>query len=134
MEVEGREVVFPEIIHGINPDFVPGMKTLYEGVKRLMPSQILDFVTKNVQTRPLLPDGTIAVDSDESRIDLLEKYFVHSLQNMGTMFRGQHLWLALTGGRDSRVALAMLEETGLDYSTFSCWYKWIDEADEDLPV
>ena len=131
--VEGREIVYPEIVHGKDPDFVPGMRTGYDGVKRLLPSQVLNFVTHEVISRPLLPDGTIVADSPESRIDLLEKYFVHSLKNMANLFPNQHFWLGLTGGRDSRAALAMMEKTGLDYSVFTCWYKWIDPAEIIIP-
>lgn len=132
-KAEGRDVVYPDITLGIDPDFIPGMRTCYDGVRRLLPSQIYNLVTHEVKARPLLPDGTIAANSYEERMDLLEKFFVHSLQNMGTYFKGQRLWLGLTGGRDSRVALAMMEKTGLDYSTYTCLYKWINEADEDIP-
>lgn len=131
---EGREVVYPDIKHGVNPDFVPGMRTLYDEVRRLLPSQIYNIATHEVKPRPLLPDGTIPAESDGHRIDLLEKCFVHSLQNMGKMFNGKHLWLGLTGGRDSRAALAMMQKTGLDFSLYTCLYKWIDDADADIPA
>lgn len=133
-EAENREMVFPDIVHGRNPDFVPGMRTCYDGVKRLLPSQIYNFVTHEVKSRPLLPDGVVAADSYEERIDLLEKYFIHSLQNMEACFRGQSLCLALTGGRDNRAAMAMLEKSGVEYRTFTCWHEHIKKADVSIPV
>jgi hypothetical protein len=132
--VEGREIVYPDIIHEHDPDFIPGMKTCYDGVQRLLPSQILNIITHKVKTRPLLPDGTIPSDSQNNRIDMLERCFVHSLKNMAEYFKGQPLWLGLTGGRDSRAALAMLEKSGLDYSTYTLGYKWIDPADYIIPT
>ena len=132
--VEDREIVYPDIIHEHDPDFIPGMRTCYEGVRRLLPSQILNIITHEVKTRPLLPDGTIPSDSQNNRIDMLERCFVHSLKNMADYFKGQPLWLGLTGGRDSRAALAMLEKSGLDYSTYTLGYKWIDPADYIIPT
>ncbi len=133
-KVENRKVIIPPIIHGYDPDFIPGMRTCYNGLKRLLPSQIYNIVTHEVKSRPLLPDGIFKVDGYEDRIDLLEKYFVHSLKNMAAFFQKQHLWLGLTGGRDSRAAMAMMEKTGLEYSTYTCWYKWIDPADVNIPI
>ena len=130
---EGREIVYPKIVRGQDPDFVPGMRTCYNGVRRLLPSQIYNIVTHEIRTRPLFPNGIMAAASDEERVDKLEVCFVHSLRNMGTCFRGQQLWLGLTGGRDSRLTMSMMEKTGLDYSTYTCNYKWIDPADVIIP-
>lgn len=132
--IEGRAIVYPDIIHEHDPDFIPGMRTCYDEVRRLLPSQILNLSTHEVVTRPLLPDGTIPSDSQNNRIDLLERCFVHSLQNMGNYFNGQPLWLGLTGGRDSRAALAMMEKSGLEYATYTFGYKWIDPADFIIPT
>lgn len=130
---ENKEVIIPEILHGHDPDFVPGMRTCYEDVKRLLPSQIYNFVTKEVKSRPLLPDGIITADNDEARIDMLERCFVHSLKSMSACLQGWYLWLGLTGGYDSRATLAMMEKAGLDYSIYTCWYKWISAGDVDIP-
>jgi len=42
--IEGREVIYPQIEHRKSPDFVPGAETCYDGVKRLLPSQIYNLV------------------------------------------------------------------------------------------
>lgn len=132
-EVEKRSVVYPDIKHGLGPDFVPGMRTCYQDVKRLLPSQIYNLVTREVQVRPLLPDGIVAANSDKDRVDLLERYFVCSLQNMEKLFSGKEIWLALTGGRDSRAAMVFLEKAGIEYKTCTLGYPNINPADIDLP-
>ncbi|MBO4542276.1 MAG: hypothetical protein J5725_03755 [Bacteroidales bacterium] len=129
---ENKKIIYPNIKHGEMPDFIPGMQTCYNGIKRLLPSQIYNIVTKEVRIRPLLPDGVISSKSDNDRIELLEHYFVHSLQNMGTLFNGKDIWLSLTGGRDSRAAMAFMERAGIKYKTFTCEYPGIKLADIDL--
>lgn len=131
--IEGREIIYPPIEHRKSPDFVPGAATCYDGVKRLLPSQIYNYVKGEVKIRPLLPDGIIHTDSDQSRISLFEKYFVHSLKNMQKHFEGIDLWLALTGGRDSRVTMASLERAGIPYHSFTLEHGYISAADRKIP-
>ncbi len=131
---ENRTIVYPDITHGHSPDFIPGMKTCYDGVRRLIPSQIYNYVTGEIKTRPLLPDGAISTVNDNQRIEMLEKYFTYSLQNMASHFHGIPIWLSLTGGRDSRAALAMLEKSGIKYHTFTLWHEHITSSDVQIPL
>lgn len=131
--IEGREIIYPQIEHRKSPDFVPGAETCFDGVKRLLPSQIYNYVKSEVMIRPLLPDGIIHTDSDKSRVSLLEKYYVHSLKNLQKHFEGVELWLALTGGRDSRTTMALMERAGIQYHCYTLESHYISTADRKIP-
>ena len=52
---------------------------------------------------------------------------------MAKHFPDSVFWLALTGGKDSRTLMALLESSGIDYRAFTCWHERISEADLVLP-
>ena len=131
--LEEREVIYTNITHGKMPDFVPGMRTPYNGVLRLLPSQVLSYVTKEREIRPLLIDEAPNVYSEKERIDVFARYFVHSIKNLSKLFPDKPLWLAITGGRDSRASLACFEKAGINYKTFTLWHEWISEPDYVIP-
>lgn len=131
--IENREIIYPEITHGKMPDFVPGMRTPYDGVLRLLPSQILNYVNKERITRPLLVDKTPDFTSEKERILDFSRYFEHSVQNLSKLFHGKTLWLAITGGRDSRATLACFEKANVDYKTFTLWHSNIAKQDYIIP-
>ena len=131
--IEDRKIIYPEIVHGKMPDFVPGMRTPYNGVYRLLPSQILNYVSKERYTRPLLIDEAPNNISEKERIDVFARYFTTSIKNFAVLFSDKPLWLALTGGRDSRASLACFEKAGVNYKTFTLWHKWISEPDYVIP-
>lgn len=131
--IEEREIIYPQIKHRKSPDFVPGAETCYDGVKRLLPSQIYNYVKGDVKIRPVLPDGIFHADNDKSRLSIFENYFVHSLKNLQKHFEGVDLWLGLTGGRDSRATMALLEQAGIRYHSFTLEHKYISAADRKTP-
>ncbi len=131
--IEDRKIIFPKIVHGKMPDFVPGMRTPYNGVYRLLPSQILNYVSKERYTRPLLIDEVPNMISEEERIDVFARYFITSIKNLSNLFPNTPLWLAITGGRDSRASLACFEKAGVNYKTFTLWHEWIYESDYVIP-
>ncbi len=131
--IEGRPLVFPEITHGKLPDFFPGMRTPYENVKRLLPSQILNYTDREYKIRPLLIDTPPNFDSKESRAQDFVRYFVHSAQNLSKLFVNRTIWLAVTGGRDSRTTLACFEKAKIEYKTFTLWHNQISLPDYIIP-
>ena len=133
-EAEKRQVIYPNIVWGQNPDFLPGTRTCYEGVSRLLPSQIYNIKDKKAIIRPLLPDGVIRVENDADRVALLESYYIHSLKIMSKLFEGETLYFGLTGGRDSRAAMSLFEKAGIDYHPFTMEYNDIKEADVVIPA
>lgn len=128
-EFERRKVIYPKILHGIMPDFIPGADTEYVDIKRLLPSQIYDYINNRLINRPILPDGVITTVTEQKRTELLVDYFMTSLKNMESHFKGKSIWLALTGGRDSRTTLAFLEKANIQYSVFTLEYDNISTGD-----
>jgi len=131
--LENREVILPDIEHGKMPDFVPGMMTPYSGVKRLLPSQILNYISKECKIRPLLIDKAPSFSSDKERIYNFAQYFEHSVKNLSKIFSSIPIWIAITGGRDSRATLAFFEKAQVDYKTFTLWHNWISKPDFVIP-
>ena len=129
----GAEVVYPETLGEGLMNFVPGPLTPSGLVKRLLPSEIINIRTGEKQIRPLNPDGVWEAKNNQERINELEKYFTCSLRNMAKHFPDSVFWLALTGGKDSRTLLALLESSRIDYKAFTCWHERISEADLILP-
>lgn len=131
--VEGREVINPPIEHRKSPDFVPGMRTPYLDVRRLMPSQILNIPNKNWEIRPLLVDEIPEYESADESIATLSRYFIHSVQNLAKEFEDRDIWVASTAGRDSRATIALLHKAKIPFSTFTLWHQNISKADCVIP-
>ena len=129
----GTEVIYPDTLGEGLMNFVPGPLTPSGLVKRLMPSEIINIRTGEKRIRPLNPDGVWEAEKNQERINELEKYFTCSLRNMAKHFPDSVFWIALTGGKDSRTLLALLESAGIDYKAFTCWHERISEADLVLP-
>ena len=131
--LECREVQYPNIVHRMQPDFFPGMRTPYSDVFRLLPSQQLNYTTKEIKTRPLLIDKAPKYCSEEDLIKTFTRYFVNSAQNFSNTFLKHKIWLATTGGRDSRTTLACFEKARIEYNTFTLWHSQISTPDQILP-
>lgn len=131
--IKGRDVVFPKIKHGIALDFVPGEYTPCEGVKRLLPAQVLNYTTCTTASRELLPDRDFPQLNESERTQLFSKYLVIGLRNVRREFPECKLMLALTGGRDSRTSLAGLARSGLTYEAFTLEHGDMDSDDVRLP-
>ena len=131
-QVENRSVVYPNIKWGGVPDYVPGPLTPYEDTYRLLPSQILDIKEMKVSSRPLLL--SLGNNYTEAQlVDEIQKTFVTSVRNMVKEFEGCSLWLALTGGRDSRLTMSLLENAKVEYKTFTCYHPHISKGDILIP-
>lgn len=132
-QVEGKDVIYPDIKKGESPDFYPGVGTPYKETSRLLPSQILCISEKKCRLRPLLVDELPNYKTEEQRIEEFSRYFIHSTNNMASLFKDYDIWLALTAGRDSRAVISMFEKSNLEYSTFTLWHDHISDADWKLP-
>ena len=129
--VENREVIYPETKWGEFPDFVPGPYTQIDGVKRIMPSQRYNYVShKFFYHKFLFP---LQDNIEESiLIEELSKMFEASLKNMYEHFGRKPIWLALTGGKDSRTALAFLYKCKLPFSVFTFTFSNSSKLDSKL--
>lgn len=129
----GTEVIYPDTLGEGLLNFVPGPLTPSDLVKRLMPSEIINIKMGERCFRPLNPDGVWNAENDRKRILEFETFFTCSLKNMAKHFPDSVFWLALTGGKDSRTLMALLESSGIDYKAFTCWHEGISEGDLMLP-
>lgn len=129
----GTEAIYPDTLGAGLMNFVPGPLTPSGLVKRLMPSEIINVRTGEKRVRPLNPDGVWSAENNQERINELEKFFTCSLRNMAKHFPNSVFWLALTGGKDSRTLMALLESSGIEYKAFTCWHEHISETDLVLP-
>lgn len=131
--IKRMKIQYPTIHHGVLPDFIPGTFTEYSDIKRLLPCQVYNYVTGEIMIRPLLPDGITKYENDRCRIDAFIDYYTTALKNMSELFIGKELWLALTGGYDSRTALALFNKSDIEFKTFTLEYDDILDADIELP-
>lgn len=132
-ELLGYELKQEKLYDGLSPDFVPGPGTQYDGVKRLMPSQVYDYMSKSVASRALLPEYPIEFGSDEERMRVFTEEFAQGLKNLDKHFEGKTKLITCTGGRDSRVVLAVSEFAGLDYDTMTLEHDDIGNGDIEIP-
>lgn len=131
--LENRDYKEPGFTYRVSPDYFPGIHTPYVGVDRVMPSQILNYVSCQTINRPLLIDKIPTGWTDQELIKTFSKFFVHSVKNFASVFFNHKIWFALSAGRDSRTALALYEKAGINFSCFTLQHKWISLPDRVLP-
>jgi hypothetical protein len=122
----------PPLRHGVGMDWYPAPASRFTGVCRLLPSQSLGIeadARSVVKPRPLL--GEQVSESYDETLAYLETSLCTALRNLGAS--GRPLWLALTGGHDSRLLLAVMLREGMDFTTFTFDAPWISQADRFLP-
>ena len=101
-------------------DYFPGPKTFYNNIKRLLPSEIYDYVQNKASFRPLIFQSYKMSDYD--RICLFSKYYLSSIEAMKIYYGEVDFWLAISGGKDSRTSLAALERIGkIPYNMFTIY-------------
>lgn len=109
-----EDIPHVEIILG-NADYTPGPLTPIKGIRRLLPSQMYDVNTSKTEYRQLIKHHFSKL-TDEERLQQYKKNALYGIKQMGST--GLPLWCAITGGKDSRVAVALLEAANLDYNGY----------------
>ena len=99
------------------------------GVDRLLPSQMLDLVSGAVEPRRLLVDD--ALDGYAEILARLRRRLVAAVR--GAAAQRSDLWIALTGGRDSRVILAAAVSAGVRATTYTFDDETMAAEDRELP-
>lgn len=122
-----RKIVYPGLIHGTGVDWIPGPRTTDNTIKRLMPDQVLNYVEQRIYTRKLI-NRLIPVKNKEELIEKFINSFNTSLINMRHSLEGK-IYVALTGGHDSRCTMALMEYAGIDYECFTLEHSHISKAD-----
>ena len=114
-------------------DWYPPPRSRFEGIRRLLPTQVLSLKPEDgeaVTARPAL----MAVGEPrvyESALEELQRILVTSLDNLP---RGEEqVWLPLTGGLDSRLILAAAKQVGVPLTTFTLRYRSMPTGDRVLP-
>ncbi len=114
-------------------NWMPGPRTQYEGVRRLLPSQIYCFDTGEVFSRNLLASHYESISDEKQRLQRIITCFDHSLQQLQKLFPTAKLLVAITGGHDSRTLLALADHAGIDFDAFTLWHDEIYEDDLEVP-
>ena len=102
------------------------------GIKRLLPSQVLDLKDGSIKPRPLMPPINPSLGFDKT-LELVKKSLITTVQRLSQEAKGRKLWLGLTAGFDSRLLLAIARCAGIDFTTFTRIYPWMSMADRMLP-
>lgn len=115
--------------------YIVGSDTMVDGIKRLLPSMVYDLKNQKLMPRPIITRQIMKVSNKKDRNELIQ-YFIRSfdcsLKNMQQAVGGQ-IWVSLTGGRDSRALISMLEHSGIDYKCFNYEYSGISRGDVEIP-
>lgn len=101
----------------------------FVGMRRLLPSQVIELKDGSIRPRPLMPPIDPARGYDET-LWLLKQSLVTALQRLPTAGR---LWLGLTAGFDSRLILAIAHCAKIDVMPFTRVAARMSVADRLLP-
>jgi hypothetical protein len=115
----------PPLPHGIGMDWYPPPGSAVEGVRRLLPSQVL---RDGAPAARLLP--TTKPQPPEALLQRMQTRLVTGLQRLAA--KGT-IALPLTGGHDSRTLLATAVAAGVHVETYTLDLERIASADRDLP-
>lgn len=115
-------------------DFYPIPYTPLVGIKKLMPSQFVDFLAEN-NIQPL-DDYMLRRYKGEKKTWIKERFlneFSSVLKNIEEEFCGE-VWITLTGGVDSRVIFAIAQSYGINFKTYTAIRNNIKVWDRDYPI
>lgn len=130
-DAEQKPITYPDNQRGVYPDFTPGPLTHIDGIKRLLPSQIYDYQTHTLMHRRFWAPIPETMHPEQIH-EVLDRLFRTSLTNMCAHYQHQPVWIALTGGKDSRTALALFEKNKIPYSLYT--FAFSESSNEDNAV
>jgi hypothetical protein len=105
-------------------------RSRFDGIRRLLPSQTLDFHTGEVRPRELMPPLDPSRSLETALQEVTER-LVTPLQRLAR--RHGPLWLGLTAGYDSRLMLALARHADIDVRPFTRVAARMSDADRVLP-
>ncbi|MEQ8998161.1 MAG: hypothetical protein RID53_16835 [Coleofasciculus sp. B1-GNL1-01] len=132
-------ILFPEVPPKTDPKtlkyktgiawFIPP-RSRFEGIRRLLPSQVLTIRDATLDPRALMPPINPSLDYNHA-LELLKSSLVTGLKRLAN--QENQLWLGLSAGYDSRVVLAIARYAGIDLKTFTRVTPRMSLADRILP-
>lgn len=128
---------FPDIenslIQNISFDWYPAPLTKVDGIYRMFTSQIIQISEKGLKTIPReILSFKYNSYTEEEKIILLCKYLSNILVNI-YKYSNKKIWLALTGGGDSRTLLSILMHEKIPFETYVMDYNLILKGDKTIP-
>ena len=123
--VDPRELKYQTGISWYTPP-----RSRFEGISQLLPSQLLDLRSVEIEPRVLMPE--ICLDRDyEDILEEIQQVLVTTLQRLAKIT--PNLWLGLTAGYDSRAILALSRVAGIQIQPFTRVAARMSVADLILP-
>ena len=122
----------PLLARGHGMDWYPPPATRFDGIHRLLPSQVLRMSSDGSRVRPrkLLDDAFTGMEHDRL-IDAVESILRTTLTSYAAT--GRECWLPLTGGIDSRLVLAAAAAVGAPFTAYTFAGPGTPRADIELP-
>ncbi len=114
-------------------NWMPGPRTQYDQIFRLLPSQIYRWETGKTEPGPLLATGYEGIPDQGERLERIIACFDASLRNLQAELPDEKLLVAITGGHDSRTLLALAKHAGVDFDAYTLLYDLIYEGDVTVP-
>jgi hypothetical protein len=113
-------------------DWYPPPRSGFESIHRLLPSQVLDLRTGNIEPRLLLPELTRLGTVQETLVEIA-RILVVLVREASQRF--PDLWVSLSGGMDSRLVLAATHAAHVPVTTYTNRKPddLISKADRTLP-
>ena len=125
--VDSRSLHYETGISWITPP-----RSRFMGIKRLLPSQVLDLKDGSIRPRLLMPPIDPSLGFDKT-LELVKSSLVTALRRLPKEAEGSPLWLGLTAGFDSRLLLAIARCAGIDFLPFTRISPRMSIADRLLP-
>ncbi len=132
VEIDRPELDSQALAEYLSAAYLTGGKTIYEGVRSLMPGEtiVCDGTILKTRAKRIFPDVGERDEEEASR--LLEAALDNSIADLAARYPGA-LLLNLSGGTDSTLLLAKLRETDLRREIATTTYfhdDWRDDLDD----
>ena len=114
-------------------NWMPGPRTHYAEISRLLPSQSYDLYSGACVSVPLFARDVPEYGDEDALVEGFSALFCTGLQNLHTAFPRHKLLLALTGGYDSRTLFALAIRAGIPFDAFTLEHEHMPVGDMELP-
>jgi len=124
----------PPLTRGKGMDWYPPPASRTKGIRRLLPTEAIAL---NQLESPLVHDSRLALATSRQHsyvetLDFLEGRLLSALRDLSERLGGE-LWVALTGGMDSRVVLAAALRADIPFKTFTLTFSSTSTGDKVIP-